>query len=625
MNNIKKCLFFVTIIVLLCVPCVTSAHLLTEWAKKYPKENAGGANQFAISEGHHINGNTVKYCWADSTVKNNFQSLIPGAVSAWNGMIAATETTTASEAHVKIWYDPDITSNTLAYVEYSGLPGHFDPPSKTAKMVIVNFANRSEVNNKMTIAHELGHLWGIDDLYTVSRNFDSIYSDSSRYTTTTRHDRNALFIGLGMPYYVNADGSVWYQKAPGIWADNEWLNICGQERYFHNKAVTTAYKVYYNANGGSGAPGYQTKIQGTDLKINGQQPSGAKSYTITYDANGGSVYPANKRVYCTFKNWNTNAAGNGTSYEKDGTYKTDAAMTLYAQWKNPKIGDLPIPTKTGYMFKGWIAGNAEQVTNTTIVTNNMTLYAQWIPATTMSLGTTYTSNINQAGQAVYYAFMPQSSGVYKIYSEGSLDTYLNLYTNTGYQLALNDDGGTNLNFSQLYWLQAGETYFFKTRLYSSSATGAFKVIINSSPCNTYSIIYNKNTSGTVAYLPNDEKKIPGVSMTLPEKEPTRNNYVFLGWDLVASNKVPTYYKVDGKFNTSFSSDANTTLYAIWGLNGDVNMDGAVKMDDAQLALKYCLNTTTLSLHQKKLMDYNKDGDLDMTDVQLIQKKALNLI
>lgn len=625
MNHAKKYAFLVTMIVFLCFPCVTSAHSLTEWANRYTQEKAGGAYQFAIGAWTHISGNTVKYYWADSTVKNYFSGSLPGAVSAWCGMIAASETT-PSNACVKIAYDPDIVQDAAAYVSIYSSPDHFDPKGQTTQMVIGNITSYNDNSKKIVIAHELGHLWGINDLYTVGKeDLESIYSQGYSFPTATRHDRNALFIGLGMPYFVDADGRTWYQKSPGVWANNEWLNICGQECYFHNNVLTTAYKVYYNANGGSGAPGYQTKIQGTNLQLNGQQPSTAKSYTVTYNANGGSVYPTSKRVYCTFKNWNTNAAGNGTSYETNGTYTANAPMTLYAQWKNPIVGDLPIPTRKGYMFKGWIAENTEQVTKSTVVSKNMTLHAQWIPATTMTLGTTYTSSINQSGQEVYYTFIPQSSGVYKIYSEGNMDTYLNVYTNTGYQLAYNDDGGTNRNFSQLYYLQAGETYFFKTRLYSSSATGTFKVILNSQPCSTYRITYNKNTGNTVSYLPDDEQKIPGVSMTLPEKEPTRSNYVFLGWDPSSSSTVPAYYKTDGKYNKTFTSDANTTFYAIWGLSGDVNMNGAVTLEDAQLALKYCLNTATLSLHQKKLMDYNKDGYYDMTDVQLIQKKALNLI
>jgi len=74
---------------------------------------------------------------------------------------------------------------------------------------------------------------------------------------------------------------------------------------------------------------------------------GVTPYTITFDANGGTVSPVTEIMY-----------GNG------------------------KLGSLPIPTRDGYVFKGWFttSSGSTQVTTTTVFTGNTTVYAQWVTA-----------------------------------------------------------------------------------------------------------------------------------------------------------------------------------------------------------------------------------------------------
>lgn len=71
------------------------------------------------------------------------------------------------------------------------------------------------------------------------------------------------------------------------------------------------YAVSFNANGGSGAPGSQTKTYGTNLTLTTAKPT---------------------RSGYTFSKWNTKADGTGTSYNSGATYSTNAAVTLYAIW-----------------------------------------------------------------------------------------------------------------------------------------------------------------------------------------------------------------------------------------------------------------------------------------------------
>jgi uncharacterized repeat protein (TIGR02543 family) len=76
-----------------------------------------------------------------------------------------------------------------------------------------------------------------------------------------------------------------------------------------------------------------------------------ESYTVTFDATGGSVSPNTKAI-------NAGAA----------------------------VGELPMPTRSGYTFKGWFTSpsGGEQVSVSTLATESITYYALWeaiVPST----------------------------------------------------------------------------------------------------------------------------------------------------------------------------------------------------------------------------------------------------
>ena len=81
------------------------------------------------------------------------------------------------------------------------------------------------------------------------------------------------------------------------------------------------------------------------------------------------------------------------------------------------------------------------------------------------------------------------------------------------------------------------------------------------PAITYTISYNAN-GGSGA--PGAQTKVHGTAITLSGTVPTRAGYDFLGWDTSSSASVPSYrYGANHSVATSFSTNANTTLYAVW--------------------------------------------------------------
>ena len=81
-----------------------------------------------------------------------------------------------------------------------------------------------------------------------------------------------------------------------------------------SRSITTkkTYTISYNANGGSGAPANQTKIQGTNIKLSSTKPT---------------------RSGYLFAGWGTSASATKVTYAAGATYSTDANLSLYAIWQ----------------------------------------------------------------------------------------------------------------------------------------------------------------------------------------------------------------------------------------------------------------------------------------------------
>ena len=91
-----------------------------------------------------------------------------------------------------------------------------------------------------------------------------------------------------------------------------------------NWTVNT-YTVKYNANGGSGAPGQQTKTYGVTLTLSSTKPA---------------------RTNYTFKGWGTSSGSTTVAYASGGSYTANASVTLYAIWElnytKPKITSVDV-------------------------------------------------------------------------------------------------------------------------------------------------------------------------------------------------------------------------------------------------------------------------------------------
>ena len=190
----------------------------------------------------------------------------------------------------------------------------------------------------------------------------------------------------------------------------------------HTVGSLASHTVSYNANGGSGAPGNQTKWYGSILTLSSTRPT---------------------RTGYTFQGWATSANG-GVAYQPGQGYGNDANITLYAVWKantwavkyNANGGSgapadqtktygqtlklsTTKPVRTDYNFMGWATSkaNADAGTVTYAAGANytanaaITLYAVWELAYVRPRITNLTisrcdsaGNISESGTYLRYDF-----------------------------------------------------------------------------------------------------------------------------------------------------------------------------------------------------------------------------
>ena len=220
----------------------------------------------------------------------------------------------------------------------------------------------------------------------------------------------------------------------------------------------TSYTVAYNANGGTGAPGNQTKWKDQTLTLSSTKPTRtgysflgwstsassttatyaaggkytanagvtlyavwkANTYTVSYNANGGTGAPGNQtktygktltlsstkptRTNYNFKGWGTSASATTVKYSVGGSYTANAGITLYAVWElayqKPRIvnvstircdtsGSALDEGKNGLVSFEW---ECDQTVSSIVIKWKLTSATTWTSATVSASGISGTVN-----------------------------------------------------------------------------------------------------------------------------------------------------------------------------------------------------------------------------------------
>ena len=382
-----------------------------------------------------------------------------------------------------------------------------------------NYSNlRATVYTKKTDGYKTsGNTYFQGSLYVAGKTGNFSYaqeetSDSWRYSidATVNHDGNG-------------DASAWIEASVSgpSGCSLSGVTLSGEGRAYLPH-ITQYYTISYNANGGSGAPGNQTKTEGVNLALSSTVPSkpgydflgwstsstattatwGAggtytsnssatlyavwriKTYTVSYDANGGSNAPGNQtkthgvnltlssskptRTGYNFSRWNTNSAGTGTNYYPGGTYTANASVTLYAIWT-------AITYTVSYDANG---GSGAPGNQTKTYGVNLTLTS----AKPSRTGYTFARwNTAAAGNGTNY----YSGGTYS--GNAALKLYA-IWTANSYSIKFNANGGTGTMADQ------GMTYGTAANLKSNAFTRAGHSFLGWATSSAGGVVYKNGAS-----------------------------------------------------------------------------------------------------------------------------------
>lgn len=473
--------------------------------------------------------------------------------------------------------------------------------------------------------------------------------------------------------WIDAGDAIYKLSSSGNLTQVLYPTSSGKYRcaWAYSADLTQSYTVSYNANGGTGAPGNQTKEYNVNLTLSSTQPT---------------------RTGYTFLGWSTSSSATSAQYASGGVYTANANVTLYAVWKvnqynisfdanggtgapSPQTKTYGVtltlsstrPTRTGYTFLGWstnkTATSATYAAGGSYTANSAaTLYAVWkintytvsydanggtgapssqtktygvalvlsaeVPTRTGYTFLGWTSN--KAIEAVEYEkgdFYYFDSSV-TLYAVWQINTYTISYDANGGKGAPSSQTKTHdvaLTLSSTEPVRAGYTFLgWSTNKDATSADyiagGSYSANSDATlyavwEANTYTVGYDAN-GGTGA--PSAQTKTHDVALTLSSVKPTRTGYTFLGWSADKTATSATYAAGD-----SYTENTSVTLYAVWQqdtpeyISGDINGDGTVNNKDLTRLMKYLAGENVNVVEEA--LDVNGDGTVNNKDLTRLMK------
>lgn len=434
--------------------------------------------------------------------------------------------------------------------------------------------------------------------YTVSFNYNNGNGNNGSVIATYDSEMPSIrgvptrtgYIFVG--YYDSANNGTKYYNA-NLTSAKTWDKTSNTTLYAHWIGVD--YSVRFDGNGStSGRMDNQAFVYATAQNLNVNRFA---------------------RTGYTFVGWNTEADGNGTSYDNSAsvnnlTTENNGIVVLYAQWRantyrvsldgtrsittaektytvsfnlNGASGTAPsaqtvnnsigltypnIPTRSGYVFGGWYTTSSctgNPYNFAAEVTADITLYAKWISYSGTGVipynGSLSVSVVSKSSSTKhYYAFVPLVSGSVTIYTNGGMsDTYGFLYNSNKSQLTYDDDGGDGNNFKITYTVTAGTLYYVWPAGYSGSGNTTV-YISGGNPA------VGGKTTGSITIDTQEYSDVTfGSSFTL-STDISRVGYTFAGWYDGIGGTGTQYTDAEGNSVRVWDKAENTTLYPKWNVN-----------------------------------------------------------
>ena len=260
-----------------------------------------------------------------------------------------------SDFYLKVYLDCELSADCVVktYVT-SGSSGTYASDTFNCKNLNIDYDFKNGYSY-IPISKALNYQQGSVRLY-----YDVTLANGQVYRTKDLHSNNAFYVKLMGDYTVkyNANGGTGIPEPQTKYSESVltissvkpnrvgytfmgWATSSTAtsalyqpgDRYTQNNNITlyavwspNQYFVYYDANGGNGAPQTQVKTHGITLVLSRTEP---------------------KRTGYTFKGWSINPAATSAMYQPGAKYTTDSRITLYAIWEKNSVSDIDTGDKSG--------------------------------------------------------------------------------------------------------------------------------------------------------------------------------------------------------------------------------------------------------------------------------------
>lgn len=222
--------------------------------------------------------------------------------------------------------------------------------------------------------------------WATSENGNKVYEDKQSVKNLTTEDGKIIdlyakwaadsSVELPTPTMTGYTFDGWY-TSDGTKVSQTFTPTAPTNLTAHWTPIT--YTVSYNGNGatsGETASSSHTYDVAKALTANGFK----REFTVTFDYNYTGSTATTATAVSNFNGWAKTETG--AAEYSDGASVTNLSSTdgdtviLYANWTDSTV-KFPTPTRTGYDFSGWYNEAGQKVEETTVISENITLHAEW--------------------------------------------------------------------------------------------------------------------------------------------------------------------------------------------------------------------------------------------------------
>lgn len=530
--------------------------------------------------------------------------------------LSSTATVTTASVELWIWtkYSVSDSSNTLYYNNLSSSGSATTSVGSVSVVTTVDTGGWSTSNQKKLKSYSYTYTRKTAAakryLYAKLANIDRVGGTMYASTTfsvpkldsyTIKYDANG---GSGAP----SSQTKWYGTALTLssakptrtgYTFQGWAtSSTGSVEYsagasYRTNAATTLYAVWnantyavsYNANGGSGAPGKQTKTYGVALTISSTKPT---------------------RTNYTFKGWGTSASATTVSYAAGAKYTANSAITLYAVWElaytKPRINKLSVGRCTSNGTASDSGTYVKVVFDWACDKTVASVKIEW----KLSTATTWTSSKNVSATGTSGS-VSEIIGSNAVNSESTYDVRITVSDSAGSSTKKTSipgvnfpidvkNGGKGIAFGKAAELSDYADFQYKVNFrQSATMPNGIGFFGKTSDGTSLNMIYVNSYNNTIIGWGGYNNSIGTTNMYGTSIKLNSNNGVFVDGIQIATNKVlwsGAYYMMDSQTCTlteAVSSQANG-IVLVWSWYDTSNSEPVNQNFHHQFIPKYQVST-----------------------------------